>query len=145
MTKSFADIKNPNPQKVQLGEAAKRNVGTGANQIPDMSSFQSGAGWQILPGGLIIQSCIVSIPAGSWSGGANGWSQSQTVEIALPVPFPNALIGASAALINGGTAWEWVQTYHINFAQKGLNLTGHAPANNIPNQTVQYSVIVLGR
>ncbi len=132
-------------QYLQLGEAAKRNVGTGANQIPDMSSFQSGAGWQILPGGLIIQSCIVSIPAGSWSGGANGWSQSQTVEIALPVPFPNALIGASAALINGGTAWEWVQTYHINFAQKGLNLTGHAPANNIPNQTVQYSVIVLGR
>ncbi|MFH5029359.1 phage tail protein [Citrobacter freundii complex sp. 2024EL-00237] len=132
-------------QNLQLGEAAKRNVGTGANQIPDMSSFQSGAGWQILPGGLIIQSCIVSIPVGSWSGGANGWSQSQTVEIALPVPFPNALIGASAALINGGTAWEWVQTYHINFAQKGLNLTGHAPANNIPNQTVQYSVIVLGR
>ncbi|MGL0813393.1 gp53-like domain-containing protein [Citrobacter freundii] len=130
---------------VQLGEAAKRNVGTGHNQIPDMSSFQSGTGWQMLPGGLIIQSCIVSIPLGSWSGGSNGWSQSQTVEVALPVPFPNALIGASAALINGGTAWEWVQTYHINFAQKGLSLTGHAPANNIPNQTVQYSVIVLGR
>ena len=130
---------------LQLGEAAKRNVGTGHNQIPDMSSFQSGTGWQMLPGGLIIQSCIVSIPLGSWSGGSNGWSQSQTVEVALPVPFPNALIGASAALINGGTAWEWVQTYHINFAQKGLSLTGHAPANNIPNQTVQYSVIVLGR
>ncbi|WP_394744748.1 phage tail protein [Escherichia coli] len=130
---------------VQLGEAAKRNVGTGANQIPDMSSFQSGTGWQMLPGGLIIQSCIVSIPTGAWSGGANGWSQSQTVEVALPVPFPSVLIGASASLINGGTAWEWIQTHHINFAQKGLSLTGHAPANNIPNQTVQYSVIVLGR
>ncbi|HGU1997233.1 TPA: phage tail protein [Escherichia coli] len=132
-------------KNLQLGEAAKRNVGTGHNQIPDMSSFQSGTGWQMLPGGLIIQSCIVSIPLGSWSGGSNGWSQSQTVDVALPVPFPNALIGASASLINGGTAWEWVQTHHINFAQKGLSLTGHAPANNIPNQTVQYSVIVLGR
>nr|MDN1308010.1 phage tail protein [Escherichia coli] len=30
---------------VGLGEAAKRNVGTGTNQIPDMSSFTSGNGW----------------------------------------------------------------------------------------------------
>ena len=28
-----------------LGEAAKRNVGTGENQIPDMSSYASGSGW----------------------------------------------------------------------------------------------------
>nr|MDN1318186.1 phage tail protein [Escherichia coli] len=28
-----------------LGEAAKRNVGTGENQIPDMASFASGDGW----------------------------------------------------------------------------------------------------
>ncbi|MFY2141200.1 phage tail protein, partial [Escherichia coli] len=35
-----------------LGEAAKRNVGTGANQIPDMGSFTlsvSGTGYQKLP------------------------------------------------------------------------------------------------
>ncbi|MDY8638364.1 phage tail protein, partial [Escherichia coli] len=34
---------------VGLGEAAKRNVGTGANQIPDMESFQSERYWQKLP------------------------------------------------------------------------------------------------
>ncbi|MFA2127790.1 hypothetical protein ACD916_22905, partial [Escherichia coli] len=37
---------------VGLGEAAKRNVGTGANQIPDMGSFTlsvSGTGYQKLP------------------------------------------------------------------------------------------------
>ncbi|HHW1033197.1 TPA: gp53-like domain-containing protein, partial [Escherichia coli] len=34
---------------VGLGEAAKRNVGTGANQIPDMSSFPSGSSWFQLP------------------------------------------------------------------------------------------------
>ncbi|MCS0925217.1 phage tail protein, partial [Escherichia coli] len=40
-----------------LGEAAKRGVGTGENQIPDMASF-SGVrdyyGKQLLPGGLIL-------------------------------------------------------------------------------------------
>ncbi|MCC9336683.1 hypothetical protein LN403_26455, partial [Enterobacter hormaechei subsp. steigerwaltii] len=38
-----------------LGEAAKRNVGTGANQIPDMGSFTlsvSGTGYQKLPSGF---------------------------------------------------------------------------------------------
>ena len=43
---------------VGLGEAAKRDVGTGENQIPDMVSF-SGVrdfyGKQLLPGGLILQ------------------------------------------------------------------------------------------
>ena len=41
-----------------LGEAAKRNVGTGKNQIPDMNNFTSSLttpGWQKLPSGLIIQ------------------------------------------------------------------------------------------
>ncbi|MEB7015281.1 phage tail protein, partial [Escherichia coli] len=40
-----------------LGEAAKRNVGTGANQIPDMSLFASintvAAAAQKFPSGLI--------------------------------------------------------------------------------------------
>lgn len=38
-----------------LGEAAKRNVGTGTNQIPDMSSFTSGNGWCRYPDGTIFQ------------------------------------------------------------------------------------------
>ncbi|ECD8277623.1 TPA: hypothetical protein JL430_005210, partial [Escherichia coli] len=37
------------------GEAAKRGVGTGENQIPDMASFTSGPGWMKFPGGTIIQ------------------------------------------------------------------------------------------
>ncbi len=40
---------------LSLGTAATKNVGTGAGQIPDMSSFSSGSGWQRLPSGLIIQ------------------------------------------------------------------------------------------
>ncbi|MDO2792904.1 phage tail protein, partial [Escherichia coli] len=40
-----------------LGEAAKRNVGNGQNQIPDMAAFASSlssTGFQKLPSGLII-------------------------------------------------------------------------------------------
>lgn len=43
---------------VGLGEAAKRNVGTGENQVPDMNSFGNSLtanGYQKLPGGMIIQ------------------------------------------------------------------------------------------
>ncbi|MGP0817656.1 phage tail protein, partial [Escherichia coli] len=44
-----------NISKVGLGEAAKRGVGTGENQIPDMASFASGDGWMKLPNGKILQ------------------------------------------------------------------------------------------
>ncbi|HHP0007361.1 TPA: gp53-like domain-containing protein [Escherichia coli] len=68
---------------VQLGEAAKRNVGTGANQIPDMNSFTSGstttADWYRLPGGLLIQSGINAV----------GYIGSPFT-IGLPVAFSNA-------------------------------------------------------
>ncbi|MEF6131277.1 hypothetical protein U9381_23855, partial [Escherichia coli] len=58
----FGDIKSDGTVKTALenlglGEAAKRNVGTGANQIPDMGSFTlsvSGTGYQKLPSGFIL-------------------------------------------------------------------------------------------
>lgn len=68
---------------LQLGEAAKRNVGTGANQIPDMNSFTSGstttADWYRLPGGLLIQSGINAV----------GYIGSPFT-IGLPVAFSSA-------------------------------------------------------
>lgn len=50
---------------VGLGEAAKRNVGTGTNQIPDMGSFTlsvSGTGYQKLPSGFILQWGSIGAP-----------------------------------------------------------------------------------
>lgn len=38
-----------------LKEAAKREVGTGPGQIPDMSAFTSGPGWVRFPDGTTIQ------------------------------------------------------------------------------------------
>ncbi len=84
----FGDIKSDGTVKtalenLQLGEAAKRNVGTGANQIPDMNSFTSGssttADWYKLPGGLLIQSGINAV----------GYIGSPFT-IGLPVAFSNA-------------------------------------------------------
>lgn len=47
------------PLKTSLGNASTKTVGTGANQIPDMNSFQSGSNvlgsWFRLPSGILIQ------------------------------------------------------------------------------------------
>lgn len=67
-----------------LGDAARRNVGVGENQIPDMSSFTaslSGNGWQKLPSGLIIQ-------WGSYITTGNG-----AKEIPFPIAFPSGCVG----------------------------------------------------
>ncbi|MGH5879471.1 MULTISPECIES: gp53-like domain-containing protein [Enterobacteriaceae] len=73
---SVHEVKN-----VGLGEAAKRNVGTEANQIPDMGSFTlsvSGTGYQKLPSGFILQ-----------------WGSIGTTDIPkdlvthFPIAFPN--------------------------------------------------------
>ncbi|HHJ0550383.1 gp53-like domain-containing protein [Escherichia coli] len=57
-----------------LGEAAKRNVGTGENQIPSMSEWTSGTGWNRDPSGRIIQRGFAM-------------ASSQT-DILFPIPFP---------------------------------------------------------
>ena len=65
-----------------LGEAAKRDVGTGANQIPDMNSFHistSQTGWCKFPNGLILQWGLTpTIPASG--------------SVSYPIPFPGGLL-----------------------------------------------------
>ena len=64
-----------------LREAAKRNVGTGANQIPDMGSFTlsvSGTGYQKLPSGFILQWGSIGAPG-----------IAQDVVTHFPIAFPN--------------------------------------------------------
>ncbi|WP_407163443.1 gp53-like domain-containing protein [Citrobacter amalonaticus] len=58
-----------------LGTAATKDVGTGENQIPDMSSFGAGSGWSQLPNGKLLQ-------WGTYTGSAT------TGTINFPVPFP---------------------------------------------------------
>ncbi|GHK06564.1 hypothetical protein ECZU01_05420 [Escherichia coli] len=84
----FADIKSDGAAAIStaltnlgLGEAAKRDVGTGANQIPDMGSFTlsvSGTGYQKLPSGFILQWGSIGAPG-----------IAQDVVTHFPIAFPN--------------------------------------------------------
>ncbi|EFU8261502.1 TPA: hypothetical protein L6691_001635 [Escherichia coli] len=65
-----------------LGTASKRNVGTGENQIPDMSAFASGSGYQKLPGGYILQ----------WGSANAGNSSSTGISNTFPIPFPSGIV-----------------------------------------------------
>ncbi|HEN3464083.1 TPA: tail fiber protein, partial [Yersinia enterocolitica] len=92
----LSEIKGAGPAAVAqtllnlgLGDAAKRSVGTGVNQIPDMSSFTSSFaqnGYFKFPGGLIIQ-------WGEVTGSTTG-----TVPANFPIPFPNALMSTALAI-----------------------------------------------
>ncbi|EPR5763376.1 gp53-like domain-containing protein [Escherichia coli] len=68
-------------ENLGLGEAAKRDVGTGDNQIPDMGSFTlsvSGTGYQKLPSGFILQWGSIGAPG-----------IAQDVVTHFPIAFPN--------------------------------------------------------
>jgi len=70
-----------------LGEAAKRSVGTGVGQIPDMGMFSLSTGnngFQKLPSGLIVQ----------WAVG--GSDANGIMTLTLPISFPTAVIGGIA-------------------------------------------------
>lgn len=103
LMKAHTDAKNPHSQYLQianalaeikdagliadvlknlgLGDAAKKTIGNGTGQLPDMSFFaavKSGNGYTRLPNGLILQ----------W--GSGGFKQKTTTTVVLPIEFPNA-------------------------------------------------------
>lgn len=90
-----------------LDTAATRAVGSGANQIPDMSLFasnQAATGYQKLPGGLIIQ----------W--GTTGFSAASTgiATTTFPIMFPNACLQISLTemtTISGSTPYTGVNAW----------------------------------
>lgn len=100
ITNNLSEIKDAGPVAVAqtlvnlgLGEAAKRDVGTGVNQIPDMSSFASSAaptGWMKRPDGLIEQ----------W--GESPFSRSNDqffyADAFFPIAFPNKVLNMSVTL-----------------------------------------------
>ncbi|HHL6868710.1 TPA: hypothetical protein ACP7SW_001113 [Escherichia coli] len=120
----FADIKSDGAAAIStaltnlgLGTAAKRAVGTGANQIPDMSSFQSilsTPGYQRLPGGIIIQWGLAPAPVGVAS------------QKSYPITFPNAV-------------WHVFMCHNVPNDPSGLGLSGAsvAPGNSVFDYMIQ--------
>ncbi|WNK67581.1 phage tail protein [Pantoea agglomerans] len=75
-----------------LGDAAKKTVGNGAGQLPDMSFFsivKSGNGYCKFPNGLILQ----------W--GFGSYAQQSTTTVTLPVAFPT---GGFTVVANKGSS-----------------------------------------
>lgn len=105
----FGDIKSDGTvktalQNLGLGEAAKRNVGNGENQIPDMSfwTVTGGNGNFVIrqPDGLIIQMVTVSISGPVAMNGMTdnayaitGSNKSYIATATLPFVFPNKVLG----------------------------------------------------
>ncbi|MEX3052285.1 phage tail protein [Escherichia coli] len=94
---------------LQLGGAAKRNVGTGNNQLPDMSAFgmsrNGQTAWDILPNGMIRQVGTVTLtPVGNFNaitlGGVLYYTHYYRVN--FPRQFPNAQIATLATLASAG-------------------------------------------
>ncbi len=82
---------------LQLLSAAQRDVGTGANQIPDMNAFSGSIvskGYQKFPGGLIIQWGINNASVGGTPGNGE--------DVSYAIPFPNGCLSLTATFDNGG-------------------------------------------
>ncbi|WBM57460.1 phage tail protein [Enterobacter hormaechei] len=116
---------------LSLGTAATKNVGTGAGQIPDMSSFTSGTGWASLPGGTIIQ----------WGIAASGQiGNPQTIN--FPVPFTNySTVQLVASYDNAGAS-----AAPYSFAAQPISNTQFKLLNSITSSAVIYARwIAIGR
>ncbi|EFA8614392.1 phage tail protein [Escherichia coli] len=99
-----------------LKTAARRDVGTGANQIPDMSAYSSGSGWRKLPDGSIEQWGRISFPGEHGPVSAN---------VSFPIPFtqtPGIVIVCDGGF-GGGNMWgatNWSTTGFIAHCNYGL-------------------------
>ena len=119
----FGDIKSDGTVKTALenlglGEAAKRNVGTGANQIPDMSAYSSGSGWQKLPDGSIEQWGRINFPN-------NAAAVSTNVTFTIPFTQEPDVVIVYDGGFGGGNMWgatNWTKTgfvAHCNYGFEG--------------------------
>ncbi|MXH16074.1 phage tail protein [Escherichia coli] len=98
-----------------LGEAAKRNVGTGANQIPDMSLFASintvTAAAQKFPSGLILQ-------CGQLNGAPN---VSSTYGMTFPMTFSRVLAVTVTLNVTGASGQPTVSATNVH--NTGFDIT----------------------
>lgn len=116
----FGDIKSDGTVKTALenlglGEAAKRNVGTGANQIPDMSLFASSntatAAAQKFPSGLILQ-------CGQLNGSPN---VSSTYGMRFPMTFSRVIAVVVTLNVTGAAGQPTVSATSVQ--NTGFNIT----------------------
>lgn len=104
----FADIKADGAAAIAealgnlgLKTAALRDVGTSANQIPDMSNFASlltTSGYQKLPSGLIIQWGSVNIPTTGLG----------SIDVTYPIAYPASFLGVWGTYVTSDPSTRFV-------------------------------------
>ncbi|EJG8541506.1 hypothetical protein M2D44_12770 [Klebsiella pneumoniae] len=131
-----------------LGEAAKRDVGTGDKQLPDMSSFafsRNGQnGWTVLPNGIISQFGTVTLtPVGNFNkqnlGGVDFYTHYY--RIAFPRQYPGAQIATLATLAS--------PSYNTQGSMAGRSIAVHRDTDSGSDVsktrfTIAYTTTVLG-
>ncbi|EIK0905216.1 hypothetical protein LHE13_002811 [Escherichia coli] len=135
----FGDIKADGTVKTALenlglGEAAKRDVGTGDNQIPDMGAFASGSGWFRLPGGYIVQ-------FGTFSGNTTRFISGH-----FPIPFPNqpmVSVSVMSDAVQSDPSNPAPQVLSVNFEH--ISNSAWRVATSDISQQYRFSYISIGR
>ncbi|NVB17917.1 gp53-like domain-containing protein [Escherichia coli] len=135
----FGDIKSDGTVKTALenlglGEAAKRNVGTGDNQIPDMGAFASGSGWFRLPGGYIVQ-------FGTFSGNTTRFISGH-----FPIPFPNqpmVSVSVMSDAVQSDPSNPAPQVLSVNFEH--ISNSAWRVATSDISQQYRFSYVSIGR
>ena len=114
-----------------LGTAATKNVGTGSGQIPDMTSFSSGSGWQRLPGGVIIQ----------WGNAISGRTGDAQIN-----PFPIAFTDLGSIQIVATYDNPDAPNGPVYFGAKANTTSSFRLLNSLNNANVAYARwIAIGR
>ncbi len=135
----FGDIKSDGTVKTALenlglGEAAKRDVGTGDNQIPDMGAFASGSGWFRLPGGYIVQ-------FGTFSGNTTRFISGH-----FPIPFPNqpmVSVSVMSDAVQSAPSNPAPQVLSVNFEH--ISNSAWRVATSDISQQYRFSYVSIGR
>lgn len=131
-----SDIENVSVflQNLGLGEAAKRDVGTGDNQIPDMGAFASGSGWFRLPGGYIVQ-------FGTFAG-----NTTRIISGHFPIPFPNqplVSVGVMSDNVQSSPSDSAPHVLSVNFEH--ISNSAWRVATSDISQRYRFSYISIGR
>ncbi|HFZ2295281.1 TPA: phage tail protein [Klebsiella pneumoniae] len=131
-----SDIENVSVflQNLGLGEAAKRDVGTGDNQIPDMGAFASGSGWFRLPGGYIVQ-------FGTFSGNTTRFISGH-----FPIPFPNqpmVSVSVMSDAVQSDPSSPAPQVLSVNFEH--ISNSAWRVATSDISQQYRFSYVSIGR
>ncbi|EEF1043537.1 phage tail protein [Escherichia coli] len=117
-----------------LGEAAKRDVGTGDNQIPDMGAFASGSGWFRLPGGYIVQ-------FGTFAGNTTRFISGH-----FPIPFPNqpmVSVSVMSDAVQSDPSSPAPQVLSVNFEH--ISNSAWRVATSDISQQYRFSYVSIGR